>query len=173
MGKDRKGVNYLSDRKKQVVSITSLALIAFFIGSIVNANSFTSAKGDKDKRGVPYIWEAIYELQDKVDNLNASYFDLLERVETLESVSGFLGAPSFDSGWMEWSSSMVINHNLNTTEVLVYLIGKSGDGVINIAEFGRYCYWRDLTSTHITLNIPNIWEWSQARVMIWEIQPPT
>lgn len=86
--------------------------------------------------------------------------------------TGYISRPAYDSGWMEWNgSTMTLCHNLNTTEVVVYLIGKNEASplAINIIEYGRYAYWWGLTSTHISLQNPCIEGWHQVRVMIWKI----
>jgi len=60
-------------KKKQVATTVSIALICFLIGTIVNVNLMTNAKqDDDDKRGIPFIWDAIYGLQAEVESLNVT-----------------------------------------------------------------------------------------------------
>lgn len=113
--------------------------------------------------------------------VNATFAKLLERIEALET-GGFIGAPARDSGWMFISKGQHLPyyHNLNTTEVLVCVYGKSSaNGIHNIRYGGNWggtgLTWEGLDDDELTLyrwNSDNDWE--QVRVMIWKIQslPP-
>jgi len=139
------------------------------------------------------VWTAIYELQTKVDTLNASNLDLLNRVEMLENQilpQGFVSAPAYDSGWGNLSHGMTtFTHNLGTTEVFVYMIGKDIEGYplyVGIHQFDyggnrfydtRYRHfgavWRNLTNTTIEIRrFDNDVNWEQVRIMIWKISEP-
>jgi len=150
----------------------------------------------------------LLELQDRVDSLNASLLDLeayLEtkivelnaslvylqsRVETLESQmlpQGFMREPAYDSGWVhiEPGHDRCFNHNLNATNVLVYLIGNDPGSSPYIHQWdyggeltaGKYygAYWYDLTETSIYVHRHGQDEnWDYVRIMLWKIQePPT
>jgi len=67
-------------RKKQVIMIVSIAVISFLIGTTFN--SMTMA--EDDDRGNPHVWEAIHELQSKVDGLNSSLVELQSELATIE-----------------------------------------------------------------------------------------
>jgi len=120
----------------------------------------------------------ILELQSKVDILNASPVDLVKRFEALET-GGYIGEPAYDSGWVElpeessWSKTN-LTHNVGTTEVLVYMIGKSDGGSIHQKIKGQQdaVDWEQLTNT--TISVVRQWEdvwWDYVRVMIWKILP--
>jgi len=117
--------------------------------------------------------------------------DLQARVEALENQSvpsGYIGPPAYDSGWISISQGqqLLLTHNLNTTEVLVYVIGKDPNPSTAIHQFyygyvwltsgaNRGLAWYSLTDTSIkVLRAPNDTIWSQVRVLIWKMQePPT
>jgi prefoldin subunit 5 len=139
-----------------------------------------------------------------IDNLNASLLVLQSQVEELNATATRLessnaelndllvimnatklGKPDADSGWMPIQAGtthyIVYDHNLNTTNVLVYLIGKYSDTsapYIHPFGFGGDNYangvfgasWSDLTSSSIKLTRfnqdPN---WVYIRVIMWKI----
>jgi len=95
---------------------------------------------------------------------------------------GFTSPPAYDSGWQNISkgADKIFTHNLGTTEVLVYMIGKydgaspyihqifyGGDG--NVANvYGTY--WKDLTTTTIRVHrTEQDNDWNYVRVIIWKI----
>ena len=127
----------------------------------------------------------LLELQSRIDELEA-------RVEKLENQSlplGYARPPAYDSyreqGWVPISpgTSKTFTHNLNTTDVLVYMIGRYdlsttsplihqkrlGGDTNGLWEGGAY--WRDLTNTTIMVErYPDDGTWNYVRVMIWKIQ---
>jgi len=89
----------------------------------------------------------------------------------------------YDSGWQNISkgADKIFMHNLGTTEVLVYMMGKydgaspyihqifyGGDG--NVANvYGTY--WKDLTTTTIRVHrTEQDNDWNYVRVMIWKVE---
>lgn len=64
-------------RKKQVVSIVSIVLVSFLIGTVFNV---AVAKKDGGNP-IDAIWEAIYGLQSRTDSLNSSLTDLKASLE--------------------------------------------------------------------------------------------
>jgi len=131
---------------------------------------------------------SIYGTSGESINKTALLLDLLDRVEALENQStplGYIGPPAYDSGWVSISpgETLTLPHNLGTTEVLVYVIGKHPTSLaINQFYYGyvfltsgdvRGLSWFTLTDTSIkVLRGPDdTGAWEQVRVMIWKIQP--
>ena len=98
------------------------------------------------------------------------------------TVASKLGAPEYDSGWytINQGQSIVLNHNLGTTNVIVYMIGNDTDSTRYVQQIGfggdSYfggaggAYWYELTSTTIkTTRAANDNDWHQMRVFIWKI----
>jgi len=153
-------------KKKQVLTVVSVAVISFLLGTMFNVMA-------KDSGGNPWdkVWTAISGLE--------------SRIETLENQSlpqGFINAPAYDSGWMRlpFDSWINLTHNLNTTELSVYMIGRNSFGVHQIKYGGDFWYtpttifydgawWRNLSNT--TILIINR-SWTDIRVMIWKISEP-
>jgi len=115
--------------------------------------------------------------------------DLQARVEALENQSvpsGYIGPPAYDSGWQSINQyqTLTLTHNLNTTEVFVYVIAKAPSSMaINQFYYGyawlpsgenRGLSWYSLTDTSIrVLRAPDdTGTWSEVRVMMWKIQEP-
>lgn len=115
--------------------------------------------------------------------------ELLDRVEALENRSvplGYVGPPAYDSGWQSINQyqTLTLTHDLNTTEVFVYVIAKApGSMAINQFYYGyawlpsgenRGLSWYSLTDTSIkVLRAPeDTGTWSEVRVMMWKIQEP-
>lgn len=127
-------------------------------------------------RGNPLheIWEAVTELQTEVDALE-------ERVQTLEAQSlpeGFATAPAYDSGWVfmgdPYPDPQTLYHNLGTTDVLVYIIGRES---MDEPPHNKYnggtqieMYWDSLNTTHI--RIYGRYGAKFVRVMLWKISEP-
>ena len=147
-------------KKKQVLTLVSIAVISFIIGTMFNAIAMAKDGGNPFDK----IWEAIYDLE--------------ERLESIEccNKAGFLNAPAYDSGWItiEEGEETVFTHNLNTTEVFVYMIGKDTDQIYKIHQYeygGTYwAYWHNLDSNNISVTAE--WPWDYVRVMIWRIPEP-
>jgi len=148
----------------------------------------------------------LLELQARIDNLNASLLDLeayLEtRMTTLETSlvaleariceleilieilnATKLGKPDYDSNWtsINPNSYVIFEHNLNTTHVLVYMIGKYSDSaspyIHQIDYGGEWCttthtgaWWCDLTNMTIRVHRrDNDAGWNYVRVLIWKL----
>jgi hypothetical protein len=129
-------------------------------------------------------------LQSQVEDLNTTVTQLQSSNADLNALliimnATKLGKPDADSGWMSIQAGtthyIVYDHNLNTTNVLVYMIGKYSDTsapYIHQNGFGGDNYlggvfgasWSDLTSTSIKLTRfnqdPN---WVYIRVIMWKI----
>ena len=197
-------------KKRQIIVVMSIALVSFLIGTSMatdggnpfdalweavgglqsRVDSLNSTLTSRFERLELFINISIFDLLleqiDRIDSLNASYLDLLDQVETLENQmppQGFVRAPAYDSGWIEISPSetVTLTHNLNTTEVFVYMIGRCGV-LIHQYKYGSDgndvgTYWYDLTEDEIRIyRASNDWQiknWSGVRVMIWKIEEPT
>jgi len=115
--------------------------------------------------------------------------DLQDRVEALENQTvplGYIGPPAYDSGWQSINKGqfLTLTHDLNTVELLVYVIGKSPDSYAIHQFYYGYAFllsgqvrgliWYALTGTSIkVLRAPDDTIWSEVRVMIWIIQEPS
>lgn len=171
--------------RKQVLVALSIVVASCLVGTLFEVNFAVKGNGD----GSPWekTWATISELQSKVDGLNAIIAELEARVSELESQpnTGFLSKPAFDSGWVNVGHGQyrIFTHNLNTTEVLVYVLGNtSATGYkINQMFYGgtrtsdmtytEGLFWYALTNT--TIHIRRYYDdlfWEQVRVMIWKIQ---
>jgi hypothetical protein len=93
-----------------------------------------------------------------------------------------LGQLDYDSTWYNISKgeSIILTHNLGTTDVIIYMIGNDTDGAHYIHQIGfggdNYfsgaggAYWYELTATTIkTTRAANDNDWDQMRVLIWKI----
>lgn len=144
-------------KKKQVLVVVGISITCFLIGIMFNVMATDG--------GNPWniVWTNINELQGTVEALEA-------KVETLEGQlpqQGFLTAPAYDSGWVFSNEPTVLNHNLGTTEVFVYLVGKTTEGITHY-YYGQDIQWWSLTSTHIKIHAAAA-SIQAFRVMIWKI----
>lgn len=131
----------------------------------------------------------IIEQQNTINNLNQTVVHLNETVAILNSTG--LGAPDYDSGWQSLPlvAGLHLTHNLNTTDVIVYLIGKyySPGGVVHQWSYGGSsitgdvegygAFWTELYNTTIAVyrgrnDVSNYIRWDYVRVMIWKIPQP-
>ncbi len=137
----------------------------------------------------------VVEHEFRMNSLNASYFDLLTRVGELEAknLTQFIGRPAYDSGWVKLliEEETPFEHNLNTTNVLVYIIGSKystgldphqhayGGWADTNVGWDKYegVWWHDLTTTHIKVFrtrdddvLDNQYPWNYVRVMMWKIK---
>jgi hypothetical protein len=118
----------------------------------------------------------------------------VNRTELLLERAGWFPAPAFDSGWMTLGLGMneiiTLAHNLNTTNVFVYLVGSANLNEIHQGNYGFNYYpflaeggelgsrWYRLNATCVKLVRGNIdayspsVAWNYVRVMIWKIATP-
>lgn len=131
----------------------------------------------------------LLELLSRIDSLNASLIALESRVEALETSLATIRKPDYDSGWVDKTiGGQYFVHNLGTTEVFVYVLGRfwaSGYGwMVHQRSYGGDEYWepflQDWRSFGIEVlemneNSINIFKyaddlsWQQVRVMIWKL----
>lgn len=122
----------------------------------------------------------IADLEAELSRMNSTIIQLSDSVGILNMTK--LGKPDFVSNWTDITQGQQItfNHNLGTTNVLVYMIGNDTSGTLYIHqikyggdsdftyEYG--CRWQELTSTTIkVIRAPSDPNWNQVRVMIWKI----
>ena len=126
--------------------------------------------------GTPINWT---KLLGDIDNLK-------DRVEALENQTlpqGFINKPAWDSKWTSiGTGDTKIYHNLNTTDVIVCMLGKDSYGNVHQKDYGGYryplgswygAYWYNLDNESITVHRHgDDGDWIQVRIMIWKI-PPT
>ncbi|HEX9914659.1 MAG TPA: hypothetical protein VGB32_07050 [Candidatus Bathyarchaeia archaeon] len=141
----------------------------------------------------------IATLTNKILALENDYVQLSESLETLESLSevGFT-TPDYDSYWMtiDQGDSVEVNHNLGSTNLLVYLIGEYDDNYTHQYAYGgneeryieyeiipgemyynaveRYgtlgAWWRTDGQDKIIVSRPGHDDyWHEFRVLIWRL----
>jgi len=146
--------------RKQVIVIMSIAVVSFLFGTMFNFT--TTVTGDS---GSP--WDRVWTRMDEIQS----------RVEILEEQSlpqGFVKAPAYDSGWTTISAitrKVTLTHNLGTTEVFVYIMGRQfrADSIHQWHDGDDVGYWYDLDISQITISGRKGSMWDQVRVMIWKI----
>jgi hypothetical protein len=131
---------------------------------------------------VDNLTASLMETQTKLDNLNATLTQQISDVEAELDVLNAtkLGKPYFDSGWTEVIlGDTLVPHTCNTTNVIVYMIGKQTGGTAHQKDYGGWqrsdstwygAYWYDLTETHIRVHRHgNDGDWQWVRVFMWKI----
>ena len=121
----------------------------------------------------------LLELQSQIHEMNATITELKEDITILNST--MLGKPGYDSGWtvINYEQTMTFTHNLGTTELLVYVIGKHPDKQIHQMYYGGntmepgatnglFWYYLD-TNTIKVLRTQHAGNWWEVRVIIWKI----
>lgn len=183
-------------RKYMIIAFLALCLTAtLFIGVTSSPATTSTAEYDPwvdiNDDGIIDIFDIVtlavrYGATGTPINKTALLLDLLARVEALEK-GGYVGAPAYDSGWVDISQGqvLILTHNLDTTEVLVYVIGNTSiEGPYGIHQIfyggvrDRYMTyteglnWYALTNTTIIITrYYDDWLWDQVRVMMWKVQP--
>ncbi len=100
-------------------------------------------------------------------------------VITIENFTGFLPAPAYDSGWVDvppgYGQWITFEHNLNTTEVLVYFIRNNSEELVTQLNYGEWMQWSKLTENEISVVV----QWAatpltydEMRIMLWKISKP-
>ena len=174
--------------------------------AILFANAFGGEGTPLNKTELLYNVNDTYaSLLSQIDSLNSSLLAtqnvLNTRVTTLEAMVAQqqvriaeleaelalvnvtkLGRPVIDSGWMNITAgeTLVYPHRLNTTDVLVYVIGKTADGLIHQIDYGFTTVgigashygvaWSELDGDIIKITRgPSDSNWVQVRLMMWVI----
>lgn len=130
---------------------------------------------------------SVLECMSLIAEMNATFVSRMNVLETEltslnATVASKLGAPDFDSGWV-WinkGQSIILNHNLGTTDVMVYMMGYDNDSTHYTHQIGfggdNYfggaggAYWYELTSTTIkTTRAADDNDWHMIRALIWKV----
>jgi hypothetical protein len=100
-------------------------------------------------------------------------------VITIENFTGWLPAPAYDSGWRDVPPGdgqwVTFEHNLNTTEVLVYYVRNNSQEFVTQLKYGDWMQWSKLTENEINLRVDWLGgplTYDKIRVMIWKISEP-
>lgn len=131
---------------------------------------------------VDNLTASLAETQTKLNSMNATLTqqmsDLEDELYILNATK--LGKPDFDSGWTAVIlGDTLIPHTCNTTNVIVYMIGKQVGGTAQQKDYGGWqssvgnwygAYWYDLTDTHIRVHRHgNDGDWQMVRIFMWKI----
>jgi hypothetical protein len=75
-------------------------------------------------------------LETKIAEMNATIISQEDRIDLLNATK-LKAEPNWDSGWVTLPAGKVtpFTHNLHTTNVLVYVIGKDSDGTYDIHQW--------------------------------------
>jgi len=130
-----------------------------------------------------YLNETVREHEERIMNLEEKVVELENKVAILNATK--LGAPDYDSGWKAITKPpsadgwKIFTHGLNTTNVLVYVIGCDNEtGNIHQHWYGGQqtgtywggAFWMELTEFTIKVYVyRNEDSWDQVRVMVWKI----
>jgi len=97
-------------------------------------------------------------------------------VFSIENMSGWLPTPAYDSGWISvifnYSGPIILEHGLNTTDVLVYVYRNCSEWYgAHQDNFGSYVKWCHLTANEIWIYVDYLPDqtYDEIRVMIWKI----
>ena len=133
-----------------------------------------------------YLNETVHEHEERIGILEEKVAELEYKVAILNATK--LGEPDYDSfeeygGWVPMiegeDTYHIFEHGLNTTKVLVYVIGYDNQtGTIHqhwyggqqTLSFWNGVFWRDLTKFTVEVyKYGSDREWDQVRVMLWKL----
>jgi len=92
------------------------------------------------------------------------------------STQASIGLPDYDSDWVSiGTGDTIFSHNLQSTDVLVYVLAKDNQGLIHHNGYGGYdskgAFWFNLTDNSVIIHRNSLdGEWVSVRVMIWKIE---
>lgn len=74
----------------------------------------------------------------------------------------------FDSGWLTWqtASQLILQHNLETEELFVYVMYKNGDGLVQTCTM--LVQWWALNEQSISVNA-DLTLGQEFRILIWKL----
>jgi hypothetical protein len=120
----------------------------------------------------------INNLETLIVSMNSTISELEDKIAILNSTK-MNKLPDWDSGWISISpgNQVYLYHDLNTTNVFVYVIGQDAGGIhqwrfgADLAGSGEYgLFWSNLSANMISVyRMANDSKWIQVRVMIWII----
>lgn len=91
-------------------------------------------------------------------------------------MSGYVPAPAYDSGWVipDYYAWNTFVHNLNTTNLYVYILGQYTGDNLTIHQLWLYrdTQWMIDGSNEIKVNVVAGSSWEAVRVMLWKIAQP-
>jgi hypothetical protein len=113
---------------------------------------------------------------------------VLDEIDVITLIEMYsFGAPDYDSDWLtvDQNTELTLNHNIGTTDLFVYLIGKEGgtqthqiflggDKMMNDnfrTQEGAYWYC-DETSIHVKRMMTDE-KWQEIRILIWKLPTQT
>jgi hypothetical protein len=168
-----------------VINMRDIALLARAFGSSGTPVNKTELLAEQDE--IDSLNSSRSQCQSSIDSLNATLTSEINNLQSeLSSLNTTiltkLGWPDYDSGYVQinQSQSIILTHNLGTTDVLVYMVGDYPSGVpyIHQHDYGGEAnglntygaYWSELTTTtiKITRNAQDA-NWPYVRVMIWKV----
>jgi len=193
---------------ERTVGILLIALVGGVVGGVLTdyltsdsdltQAAFRSELLTKDTQ-IATLTNQLSTLNNKISTLEIEYMQLSDSLETLESLSevGFT-SPDYDSYWItiDQGGSVEVNHNLGTTNLLVYLIGEYDDNYTHQYAYGgneeryieyeiipgefyynaveRYgtlgAWWRTDGQDKIIVSRPGHDDhWHEFRVLIWRL----
>jgi len=138
--------------------------------------------------------QLLLELMQKIEALNATIIEqqntinlLNETVIYLNNTKG-LGPPDYDSGWrpLSMGQQLYLTHNLNTTELIVYLVGRYDSGYTWMHQYSfgsqldggaQHGAWWATCNTYIIIyrglhDHTSFQPWNYVRAIIWKIPEP-
>jgi hypothetical protein len=139
MSRQRRGGERLNLKKQHgVILVVAVMVAAFLIGSLATA---VNSAGDENP--LDELWERLLGVEGDVEEISEDVAALKEEAELLERIHELeirlavlencgcdsdcpFPEPDYDSNWIsiEQGQSLVLTHDLNTTEYFVDLIGR-------------------------------------------------
>jgi hypothetical protein len=142
-----------------ITGLVVAVLTSSALSTVVSMNYARGHKGDKGDTGSQGI-QGIQGIQGPLVDF------------TIGNISGLLPSPAYDSGWIVMNAGWhVIQHNLNTVELMVYLIFKSTDGILQYANNPQWAWWELTSPNNITI-VKQYDNPPMVRVMLWKISQP-
>lgn len=99
---------------------------------------------------------------------------------SISNMTGWLSAPAYDSGWIDPkvpTPPFIFQHNLNTRNLYVYVIGKyvinATTYEIHQVKYGEAIFWKILSENTIEIYVNMGYDiYTYFRVMLWKISEP-
>lgn len=197
-------------RKRKIGLLITACLLTVGIASTYAAgsNPFDTLTGAFDDFQAEFqqMWTRIDIVEDKVATIQfmEKIAELEARIVVLEAGggtqgppgpkgekgdTGSFGAPDYDSGWLVITDPLgkeIFEHNLDTTDLFVYMIGKDTLSSVHQWYYGGNLDYIFLSEEHYydgaawsTLNsntvevfkFPDDGDWYEVRVLIWQLPP--
>lgn len=149
--------------------------------SLLDSKAYFNTKMMTLNASLVEIQSKVNGLETKIAEMNATIISLEDRIDLLNATK-LKAEPDWDSGWVTLPAGKVtpFTHDLNTTNVLVYMIGKDVDGTYDIHQwkFGADdnalawlgTGWLNLTETTIKVaRQKDDAYWDEVRIMIWKL----